>query len=424
MNRLATLRAELTALTTEGKAILAREVNDKLSEADEAAYAALEAKLEGKRAEIAAAETAERRRATLAATVTRPAMEAVTNDPDPKATFGFKALAEFAGAVREAGGPGRIVDQRLYGAAGDNSMTGGGTAGEGFEVPPEYRDRIFEVMHDLDGIFDRTDVEPTTRRTVEFAADETTPWGSTGVQAYWRAEGSTLTESKLDTQGRTVTLHELYGFVTATDELLEDSPRVESRLTRKTAEAISWKRDSAVVYGTGAGQPLGWFNSGALVTVDKVSGQAADTILAENVLDMYSRLLVVPGDQPFWLANRDTVRQLAMLKIGDMPVWMPPSGLMAAPGGSMLGYPVLFSEHAKTVGDKGDIQLVSAKGYYALRREQGPKFASSMHLLFDQAKTAFRWTFRLGGQPHLSAPISPANGSNTKSHFVALQARA
>ncbi len=47
----------------------------------------------------------------------------------------------------------------------------------------------------------------------------------------------------------------------------------------------------------------------------------------------------------------------------------------------------------------------------------------SMHLWFDQGATAFRWTFRIGGQPWLSAPISRKNGSNTLSHFVALQTR-
>jgi hypothetical protein len=37
--------------------------------------------------------------------------------------------------------------------------------------------------------------------------------------------------------------------------------------------------------------------------------------------------------------------------------------------------------------------------------------------------TAFRWLFRLGGQPFLSAPVTPAQGSNTRSHFIALAAR-
>ena len=90
----------------------------------------------------------------------------------------------------------------------------------------------------------------------------------------------------------------------------------------------------------------------------------------------------------------------------------------------LLGRPIRFSEHCKTLGTVGDIQLVDPKGYYALTKAGGIKFASSIHLYFDYGLQAFRWTIRLGGQPHLAAPVSPANGSTTKSHFVALATRA
>jgi Phage capsid family. len=103
---------------------------------------------------------------------------------------------------------------------------------------------------------------------------------------------------------------------------------------------------------------------------------------------------------------------------------MPANGLAEAPGGFLLGLPIRFSEFASTVGDLGDIQLISPRGYYGVRRAEGVRFASSIHLYFDYATEAFRWTFRYGGQPHLSAPVSPANGSATKSHFVTLAARA
>jgi hypothetical protein len=91
----------------------------------------------------------------------------------------------------------------------------------------------------------------------------------------------------------------------------------------------------------------------------------------------------------------------------------------------------MYSEHAQTLGTKGDVQLVNPFGYYATVKQSGDggeglpglEFAQSIHLYFDYNLTAFRWTFRLGGQPYLSAAISPAKGSNTKSHFVTLAAR-
>jgi hypothetical protein len=47
-----------------------------------------------------------------------------------------------------------------------------------------------------------------------------------------------------------------------------------------------------------------------------------------------------------------------------------------------------------------------------------------MHLWFDQDLTAFKFRMRVDGQPWLSTAISPLNGSNTMSAFVALATRA
>lgn len=415
------LKAEATTLLDKAD----KEADGELTEEQEARYTAIEGELKTVGEKISAEEKkVERRRSLDAIRSAIPAGESVTDEPNPETTGGFKSLAEFAVAVRKASpAGGSIIDPRLN-AAPTNYHEGGGSSGEGYMLPVMYRDQIWDLVFAMEGIMTTTDLEPTSARQVDMIKDESTPWGSTGVQAFWRSEAEQMTASKMATKGESVTLHELYAFVLATEELLEDAPRLNSRLTRKSAEAIDWKIDDAVIYGTGAGQPKGWFNSTALVSVAKEGSQVADTIVAANVLKMWSRLLVAPGDMPYWLTNRDTVPQLATITIGDKPSWTPPNGLISAPGGYLLGYPIRFSEHAKTLGDKGDIQLISPKGYYAARRTAGVQFASSMHLFFDYNMQAFRWTFRFAGQPHLSAPVSPANGSNTKSHFVTLDERA
>ncbi len=423
MNKLAELKKKLADLKAGGlKIIEAAEADDRdLTAEEQDRYDGIEADIEATQGEIARLEALANRRRTMEAVTTSPALANTVDDPNPATTHGFKNLAEFATAVRDAK-IGSSTDSRLF-AAPTGTHQGGAASGEGHMVPPAFSEEIFEVVTALDEFGPLVDEEPTSKREVKSLADETTPWGASGIQANWRSEGNQMTPSKLVTDPRSIPLHELYAFVLATEELLEDAPRMEARMTRKAGEAIAWKKNNAMPYGSGVGQPLGWMNSGALVTVAKESGQAADTLTAANVLKMYSRLLVIPGDRPLWLTNQDTVPQLATMTIGDKPIWMPPNGLMDAPGGMLLGLPVRFSEHAKTLGDLGDLQLISPKGYHALRRDAGPKFAQSMHLYFDYAIEAFRWTFRFGGQPHLSAPVSPANGAATKSHFVALAER-
>lgn len=433
--KLAELRQRRDDLKKEGNALLdaaETEADGELSEDQERRYGEIEAELAQISGDIGKLERQAERRREMAPTVSAPgagrvavpAGESVTDEPNPATTYGFHNLGEFAGAVMRATDPAsRIVDPRLS-AAPTNFHEGGGASGEGFMLPVDFRNEIWEAVNGVDSLLQDVDIEPTSARQVDMIKDESTPWGSSGVQAYWRAEGKQMNASKFETDGDSVTLHELYAFVLATEELLADAPRLNARLQRKAPQAISWKASDSIVYGTGAGQPMGWFNSGALVTIAKESGQSADTVVAQNVLKMYARLMIVPGDRPYWLTNRDTVPQLAVMTIGDQPVWTPPNGLIDAPGGFLLGYPIKFSEHAKTLGDKGDITLVSPKGYYAARRTQGIEFAESIHLFFDYNIKAFRFIFRFGGQPYLSAPVSPANGSSTKSHFVTLAERA
>lgn len=366
--------------------------------------------------------------------LTMPAVAtvSVTDRSEADPMRGFHSAADFARAVHSACYPGSIAEPRLQAlrragepmAAPTGYMQEGQSA-EGYLVPPAISSRVWELVSTLEDIFQLCSPEPTASNAVGLQANETTPWGATGVQAYWRAEAAQMTASKIVPGERQTRLHELYALVLATEELISDAPLLESRLTRDAAKAISWKASEAVVRGTGAGQPLGFEKAACLVTVAKESSQAADTILPKNLTKMFSRLLASPGDVVRWLANRDVVSEFVDLKIGNEPSWVGINGgLRDAPNGMLLGYPILFTEHAKTLGDLGDITLANFSGYHAVERRGGVKYDTSIHLYFDYAMTAFRWIFRLGGQPYLSGPVSPANGSNTRSHFVNLAERA
>lgn len=359
-------------------------------------------------------------------------------DDDPMA--GYRNAADFARDVRAAAIPGGRPSDRLNrlrpgrSAAASGYDAEGGTT-EGYEVPAQIRTELFSLVLADDGLLGSAgfNPEPTESNAVDIDGDETTPWGSTGVQAKWRAEAAAMTGTHVTTNLRTVRLHELYAFVLATDELLSDAPRLQNRITVKSAQAIYWKAIEALIFGTGAGQPLGLMNSPALITVAKDSGQAAKTLSITNLSNMYASIIggvgstLMGGGSLFWLANRDVMPQLIPQTIGNYPVYVPPtSGIKEAPDGAIFGLPVRWSEHCQTLGTSGDIILVSPVGYYCAIKSGngiGPQFASSIHLYFDQGIQAFRWTFRLGGQPYLSAAVSPAKGSTKKSHFVALAAR-
>lgn len=336
---------------------------------------------------------------------------------------GFANAADFGRAVHAASRPSSaFIDDRLrFGAAPTSYHQETGTS-EGYMVPPAMRDAIWANVYGDESLLSMVDHEPTSSNSVELITDESTPWGSTGIQANWRSEGSQMSPSKLATNADSVKLHELYAFALSTEELLQDAPRLNNRLTTKAGEAIRYKINEAFVNGTGAGQPLGWMNSAAKVTQAKEGSQVAATVVAANVAKMYAR--VINPNRAEWLINQDVFPQLLTMTLSNQPIWTPPaSGFSNAPGGILLGRPVRILENCATVGTEGDIQLVNGDGYYAASRDSAPQFASSMHLYFDYNMQAFRWTFRLAGQPFMSAPISPAKGSTTRSHFVTLAVR-
>mgnify|MGYP006273897017 CR=1 FL=1 len=416
------LRQSLAALKSEAEQILdtADAEDRELTDAEEARWEQLDAEMRDLKAKIEAKERAQERRRTLPAVDRVPHGQVTTDEPDPATTGGFRSLAEFASAVRAAtpgGGNMPSFDRRLAALPSGTHQETGST--EGYMVPPEFRDQIWQVIESSEDLVARMIVEPTSRNAVNIVTDESTPWGSTGIQANWRAEGAQMTPSRLQTDAVQVHLHSLYCFVLATDELREDAPLLDSRLTNGAARAITWTLSDALLYGDGRGKPLGFFESGSKVTVAKETSQAADTIVSKNLLKMRSRLLM--REQSFWVANPDIEPEIATLTIGDQPVYR--TSMREGDSDLLLGRPIVYTEHAKTLGDEGDIQLVSPTGYAAFRRADGTRLDRSIHLYFDYGAEAFRWTVRMGGRPYLKAPVSPANGSSTKSHYVTLAAR-
>lgn len=358
------------------------------------------------------------------------------NQPLQRATArgngGFRNLADFAMSVMAAG-QGRGIDQRLQAALSTYGSEGVGADG-GFAVPPDFRQTIADMVTGEESLFGRCDASPTSSNSVTVPVDETTPWGTTGVRVYSRAEAAAMTQSKPALKEITVRLNEIYALVPLTDELIEDAPLMARLVATKAAEAMDFAITNYIINGTGAGQPLGIMNAPCLVTVGKESSQAADTVHAKNIRKMYSRMPARARSQAVWLCHSDVESALMELGFqignpeqnsftGGVPLFVPPGGLSANPYSTLLGRPVITTEACGAIGDLGDIIFAYLPGYFLPYKAGGIRSDVSMHLWFDQATTAFRWTFRLGGQPWLSAAISRKNGSNTLSHFITLEAR-
>lgn len=435
------MRQGLTDLKKDGKTKLA-EFNTLSAKAnrtaeEDARLAALDAELETLAASVetqAEAVDTEERRArrnasfldttTLTTPPGRRAAFAVTSDePNPATMGGFKALSELALCVRAAHHG--VGDARLA-ALPTSTIQQGDASGIGYEIPPAMRQEIWELVFDGSDMLSYVQPEPTNSNAIYVPTDETTPWGAAGVKAYWRQKGGQLRASKPQGSAELMAIHPLDAFVVADELLLNDAPRLNDRLSRRAAQAIRWVASEAIVHGDGVGMPLGFLKAASKIAVAKESGQAADTIVLANITKMLTRIL--RGGAPLvWAGNAEIMPQIIPLAVGNTPIWLPNSAGMQSEfmEGSINGRPLNIMEHCSALGDEGDLMLINPAGYYAATSSNGTIDAqASIHLYFDYAATAFRWTFRMGGQPLLKAPAAPARGAATKSHFVTIAERA
>ena len=337
---------------------------------------------------------------------------------------GFKGLGEFVKAVHGSAIAGGKTDERLNKAALSSYANEGTGADGGFMVPSEYVDKIYENVFASDSLLSMTDQITTARNTVEFVSDETTPWGSNGVQVYWTEEAGAITQSKPSLKYNTLRLNKVAALVPASSELLSDAPAVESMVANRAGEALSYAIDDSILHGTGAGQPLGILNSSATISQAKEGSQDADTVLANNILKMYSRMLMKPGGSPVWLCSHDVLPQLMNLSLNNNPLYLPSMQLADAPYGTLLGRPIMISQHCETVGDVGDIIFADLSQYVTATKAGGIDAQRSMHLWFDQDMDAFRFSTRIAGQPWMTSAVDSDNSVPDVSPFVTLAARA
>ena len=349
---------------------------------------------------------------------------------EPEWNFG-----EFLQAVAHASMPGGRIDRRLMPAVEERAtgLSEGVPSEGGFLVKTDFIEGLLNRTYELAVLGSRAWKVPisanangvTLNGINETSRADGSRWG--GVLAYWLAEAGTKTASKPEFRQMELKLKKLIGLCYSTDELLQDAGALEAVITRAFTEEFAFKVDDAIYQGTGAGMPLGILNSPALVTVSKEAGQPAATILFENIVKMWSRMWGRSRPNSVWLINQDVEPQLFSMSlavgVGGVPVYLPAGGLSSSPYGTLFGRPVIPIEHAATLGTVGDIMLADLSQYVMIDKG-GIQAASSIHVKFVYDETAFRFVYRVDGQPLWNAALAPYKGAgNTLSPFVVLETR-
>ena len=339
---------------------------------------------------------------------------------------GFSHLGDFASAVMGTKLGAGIDERLLVGAAAPSTISREAIGNEGgFLVPQQMSQEIFALMLGEESFIPLTDNTPTEGNSMTYRnSGEVTPWGSSGVQAYWTQEGAAITPSQISPKSDEIKLHKLAALVPVTNEMMADVSALTAYLTNEGSQSMMWKANNAIISGDGVGKPKGITASDALVEQAKEDSQTAATINATNAAKMYGRWHKRTAGQRV-LVNPGAINQLMLMTLGDQPIWTPPlSGFTEAPDGFLFGRPVTITDQLQALGTKNDFMFVDFGFYRTLTKVGGGiRTDVSLHLYFDSDNACFRFIFRLGGQSKMAAAIQPPNSGETRSPFVTLATR-
>jgi len=303
----------------------------------------------------------------------------------------------------------------------------------GFLVQKDFSETLLERTYQLGEISQRVFRVPISGNSNgvkinaidEDARTDGNRWG--GVLAYWQNEADTKVATKPKFRQIELQLQKLTGLCYATDELLQDAAALEAVIMRTFPLEFNFKVEDAIVNGTGAGQPLGIMNSGAVLEVAKDSADSGATVSTNDVLKMWGRMWAPSRQNAVWLINQDVEPFLYPMTLGSgtavILLYTPPGQRgNNSQYGLLLGRPVIPVEYCATLGTPGDI-ILADPSQYVMADKGAPQAASSIHVRFLNDETTFRFVYRVDGQPTWKKPLTPKNGSNTLAPFIRLATR-
>jgi len=295
-----------------------------------------------------------------------------------------------------------------------------GSAG-GYLVPEEYANQLLQIATEASPIANRVQRVPVGVNSgvypaLDYSVAPTAGSGQSalaaGVSAASTEENAALTEDEPIFRELNWRLHKVGGFTDVSNELIADSPQsVEALLTSLFSITIANKNERNIIRGSGAGEPTGILNAACAIGV----ATATDNAFAEaDALAMFSRFKRLSAQQPVWIMHPGVIPDLASFTASnqDLVDWR------VGVSGSLLGYPILFSEHMPQ--DDGDDVLLADLGAYLWFQKGVLEIAFSEHVGFKSDQGTWRFAQRNDGMAWLNAAITLADptGSYTVSPFV------
>lgn len=335
----------------------------------------------------------------------------------------FKSAAEYMQAIYEYRIDGE-KDPRLK-RIDKKDLSGEIGSSGGFLVPAAQQTEILTARGEASFLRKYAKFVPMGARVVSYPALDYSQGAAGvsaffgGVQVYYTAENTNVTESQPKFKEIELHARELQGYCEIPNSLLRDSPvSLEAFLKGQFSfgGALGFKEDYDSLRGIGAGKLLGVLNSPGKLTVTR---NASTDFKFVDAVTMKSKMLMAGA--PVWVINQSVMPKLyGFVDAGNNNLFLPAvRGLGDKPVDMLLGYPIIWTEKLPALGTQGDVCLIDFS-FYLLGDRQRIMMDIDTSYKFQSNQTAFRVTEAIAGQPWLVNTITLADGATTVSPYVVL----
>lgn len=328
---------------------------------------------------------------------------------------------------------------------GTDSLSGGPTYG--FTLKPDYLGTLFKIAREATVFEQGTRKIPVTQGNEaiwpmldQFKAPTVLngiPQAAifAGITLSYLGETTARISSDAATDENRFKVVDLTGMTDfSRDYIVDNYIAMDSEVTRLFGEAIGWIRDWTYIRGDGVAKPQGYFNAKAAITGGPATNKRGTSghIEFEDIAWMVSHLATMCWQNSRFIANVTTLPDLLAIKNHAGNYVFQPNALVtqamlasimggtkvdeaaltAAPMGTLLGFPVYFSEKVPTLGNTGDLSLVCPYQYGDATRS-GVEMGVSDQFYFSTDRIAYRVKMRHYGRSLWRAPYTQADNLTT-----------
>jgi len=289
-------------------------------------------------------------------------------------------------------------------------------------VPFEFMPQLMTLIENQADLMPKCRQVPMNGTSLTFPALDYSLGGSganpflAGMKASWGTDGATFNQQNPNFRQIELKPNILSGYTVASKNLVEDSPEtVGAILSELISQTAAFYIDYAILFGSGANQPLGVFNAPATISVNRAG--TANGNYNTDLTAMNAKMLRSKGkSSPFWITS-PSVEQL-ILEMTDstgrlifLPNFPNPTGgqVQSNYGDRLYKYPYIVSQLAASAATAGDLFLLDLDKYFlGMRKQLEVQVSDQVNFLSYQL--VWRFILRCDGKPWLNTSLTLQNG--------------